>query len=346
MKLKALLSNGLWLIWGVCAFTLAFSAAVYLHENAAQWELPVAAGSFAVAALLFLALLRVPKRVRWLAGGLGFGFLSVSMAVAIFHGLQALVTAIYLLVVLAFVIALARWQTRVWKLIFPLPAVPAAELPRDTYAMLARSALADERTALVIYPSRGKLIRTLCLSIVALVVILGGTMILAVGLLGRPDLLRMLVISAIALLVMLSLYVEGSMLYRIVSKKPSLVVTASGIVDNATLHATGMGFIPWDEITGMMDVGHRQQRSLMVMVANPRAVRARQGFVKRLLLFAFTQGQPSPVKIWAYMLPEAPDEVLTRIQRQIEAITAHDPNSPARHLIPAGPSLLIRDDDE
>lgn len=345
MKLKALLSNGLWLIWVVCAFTLAFSAAVYLHENAAQWELPVAAGSFAVAALLFLALLRVPKRVRWLAGGLGFGFLSVSMAVAIFHGLQALVTAIYLLVVLAFVIASARWRTRVWKLIFPLPAVPAAELPRDTYAMLARSALADERTALVIYPSRGKLIRTLCLSIVALVVILG-TMILAVSLLGRRGPQLMLVISAIALLVVLGLYVEGSMLYRIVSKKPSLVVTAGGIVDNATLHATGTGFIRWDEITGMMDIGYRQQRSLMVMVANPRAVRARQGFVKRLLLFAFTQGQPSPVKIWAYMLPEAPDEVLTRIQRQIEAITAHDPNSPARHLISAGSSLLIRDDDE
>jgi hypothetical protein len=96
-------------------------------------------------------------------------------------------------------------------------------------------------------------------------------------------------------------------------RKPGLVLTAAGLVDNSS--AVAAGFIPWSEITGLGLFQFRRQRMLIVHVADPEKYIARGNALKRMLNRANTGMVGSPIAISSNALRIPFHE----LQREMEA---------------------------
>ena len=83
-------------------------------------------------------------------------------------------------------------------------------------------------------------------------------------------------------------------------KKPALVFSSSGIVDNASDVAAG--FIPWSEIMGAKVLEIQQQKTLVISVRDPQKYIDRSGAMKRALNQSSYKMLGSPVAISASTL--------------------------------------------
>lgn len=70
--------------------------------------------------------------------------------------------------------------------------------------------------------------------------------------------------------------------FRLVVRKPALVVSDEGILDNAS--AVGAGLIRWDEVKDIRATSFGAERMLVIVPKDEAAILARQNLVKRLVM--------------------------------------------------------------
>jgi len=107
------------------------------------------------------------------------------------------------------------------------------------------------------------------------------------------------------------------LLYRLVTRRPSLVIGHDGIVDHAT--ATSVGTVGWEEIA---EVGLRDfagQRMIVIAVRDEEALLARQNPVNAVLMRVNKGLNGSMVNIPHTALEVSVEEALAHIERFREA---------------------------
>ena len=114
--------------------------------------------------------------------------------------------------------------------------------------------------------------------------------------LNSPMYVRGLGLLAIVLFGLLAIF----FFRKLFDKKPGLVFTNSGIVDNAS--AVSAGFIPWSEVIGSRIFEMPQQKMLIIMVSDPEKYVDRGNAVKRKLNQANHNMCGSPIAISANAL--------------------------------------------
>ena len=87
---------------------------------------------------------------------------------------------------------------------------------------------------------------------------------------------------------------------KLFDKKPGLIFSNSGIVDNAS--AAAAGFIPWSEVIGADIFEMQQQKMLIIHVSDPQKYVDRGNAVKRKLNQANYKMCGSPIAISANAL--------------------------------------------
>jgi hypothetical protein len=87
---------------------------------------------------------------------------------------------------------------------------------------------------------------------------------------------------------------------KLFDKEPGLVLTNSGIVDNAS--AVSAGFIPWSEVIGSEIFEMQRQKMLIIMVKDPEKYIDRGNAVQRTLNKANYNMCGSPITISANVL--------------------------------------------
>ena len=114
--------------------------------------------------------------------------------------------------------------------------------------------------------------------------------------LNNPMYVRALALLSIVLFGLLALF----FFRKLFDKKPGLVFTNAGIVDNAS--AVSAGFIPWSEVIGARIFEIPQQKMLIIMVREPEKYVDQGNAVKRKLNQANHQMCGSPIAISANAL--------------------------------------------
>jgi hypothetical protein len=102
-------------------------------------------------------------------------------------------------------------------------------------------------------------------------------------------------------------------LSRLLSRKPALVIDASGITDNGSLVAAG--FIPWSDFAdaGIASVG--KTRFLGIRLRDPDAYLARSNALKRFLVQINMQLCGYPCNIPVTTLPCTVEELLATVKQ-------------------------------
>jgi hypothetical protein len=103
------------------------------------------------------------------------------------------------------------------------------------------------------------------------------------------------------------------LLYRLVARRPSLVLGHEGIVDHAT--ATSAGAIGWDEIAEVSLRSFGAQQMIVITVRDEGALLARQNPVKAALMRANRGLAGSLVNIPQSALDVSDEEALAQIER-------------------------------
>lgn len=102
-------------------------------------------------------------------------------------------------------------------------------------------------------------------------------------------------------------------LYRLVVRKPALVVSAEGIYDNAS--ALSAGQLRWEEIELVCPYSFGSQRMLGITLKDEQAVLARQNFLKRLLMRVNKNLAGYLINLPQSSLPMTADELMPEINR-------------------------------
>lgn len=103
-------------------------------------------------------------------------------------------------------------------------------------------------------------------------------------------------------------------LYRLLSPKPSVVITREGIFDNAT--AVGAGMLKWEEIAEIYPYDFMGQRALGIVPRDAEVVMSRQPFIKRTLAKVSRGLVGAPFSIPQNTLPMSVDELLKKIEER------------------------------
>lgn len=103
-------------------------------------------------------------------------------------------------------------------------------------------------------------------------------------------------------------------LYRLLSPKPSVVISLEGILDNAS--AVGAGMIRWEEIAEIYPYDFMGQRMLGIVPTDAETVIARQPFHKRILAKMNMGLVEAPFNIPQSTLPISVDELLIKIEER------------------------------
>lgn len=101
-------------------------------------------------------------------------------------------------------------------------------------------------------------------------------------------------------------------LYRLLSPKPSVVISREGIFDNAS--AAGAGLLKWEEIANIFPYDFMGQRMLGIVPRDAEAVMARQPPFKRLLAKMNRGLVQAPFNIPQSSLSVSVDELLREIE--------------------------------
>lgn len=103
------------------------------------------------------------------------------------------------------------------------------------------------------------------------------------------------------------------LLYRLVVRKPALVVSAEGIYDNAS--ALSAGQLRWEEIELVCPYSFGSQRMLGITLKEEQAVLARQNSLKRPLMRVNKHLAGYPINLPQNSLPMTVDELMPDINR-------------------------------
>lgn len=114
-------------------------------------------------------------------------------------------------------------------------------------------------------------------------------------------------------------------IYRVLVRKPSVVVTDDGILDRCSLIAGGLGLIRWHEIAAIYPFEWKEGASFLVVEpADPPAVRGRRGPLARLFLRAITLNLSTDIGLPQWLCSMKSHELWTLIQdRYFDALTAN-----------------------
>jgi len=158
---------------------------------------------------------------------------------------------------------------------------------------------------LVVYPRRWKLALLAC---GALAFVLAGLVIgYAAG--WRPSVLTVVATyAAVPFFGYCFLY----LLYRLAVRTPSLVVSAEGILDNAT--ALGAGMVRWEEVREVRATSFGTRRMVVIVPKDEAAILARQNPAKRLLMRANKRLANYVIGIPEDTLPMTREELLDEIK--------------------------------
>lgn len=149
---------------------------------------------------------------------------------------------------------------------------------------------------MVIYPSRLKLLKLLLLDAV-----FGLAAALLMFLWWSGEIRTILAPFFETLGVLGALLVAPFLLYRLVVRRPALVVGAEGILDDASMLSAG--FIRWDEIEEIAVHTFGGQTFLGVMPKDAEDVLARQSSIKRGLMRANMSLGAPPINVPQSVLP-------------------------------------------
>ena len=161
---------------------------------------------------------------------------------------------------------------------------------------------------IVVYPSKSKL---LGIALAALIFAAAG---LWTGIQGKEiGLSGLLIFVAAYLGVPFFLGCMVYAIYRVAVPRPSVIINAQGIYDNATL--TGAGMIQWEEIAKIIHYQYMGQQFLGIIPADIQAVITRQPFLKRMVMRRSMGMVQAPFNIPQNILPMTAEELLARIRR-------------------------------
>lgn len=300
----------MWAI-GLLAYVTTFPAAVYVHENVRVWEGPAVFVSFVLGVLPILWYWRT-KRFGWVAGALSTILLLFSFTAALFHGWQAQASALILVATVVFLVvffvSMARLTQRVESLMREVGEEP------DGDPMFRREPLfRDDGQRITVYPRRRRLF----------VMGIGQAAILAgfgwgLTFVGADNVgLRI----ALGLCACLMVAIFLATLYRLVIRRPSLVVGPNGLLDSGTLLWSGVGLIRWDEVLAAVPTtrssGWVKQRFLGILVTDLPRIRKRLPLLKRLALRNTYSGM-SQLLITQALLETPVDDLAEQIGRYME----------------------------
>jgi len=191
--------------------------------------------------------------------------------------------------------------------------------------------MTGENERIVVYPDRVRLIKYMLLYL------------LVIGLMGFCDIVVLnpvlppytlthpgttvpgaLFSVVISVLVLLCAIFLGALLlftlYRVMVRKPSIVVTEDGILDDCSLIVGGMGLLRWNEINAIMPVTYRKGTAfVLVFPYNARAIQARRGPLARLFLRGLHVFQPQAISMPEWLLSISVDDFCERIKNAYPA---------------------------
>lgn len=292
----------------VLVIVVAFPAAVYVHENALQWEAAAIFVSLGLGLAPALWYLRT-KRHGWLVSiGLGL-LLGFSFMSALFHGWkdQALIVVYTGMgVVFVYMVVMDR---RLTHRLESAMREEANEDARNRGPVLFR----DDGERITVYPNRRRLLLQCAVQALFLAIIAGVLVFVAID--------NLLLLWALRLLAGLMAAVFLASLYRLVVWQPTLVVGPDGLFDHGSLIATGLGLIRWDDIMGVTayatSTGRVTQHYLSILVGDARAIRRNQPLWKRIAL-RFTTSSWLGFDIWQGLLSVPANELAGQIRRYVE----------------------------
>lgn len=200
------------------------------------------------------------------------------------------------------------------------------------------------RHQIVVYPRRGRLLRYALLYVVAFVVFglfvywsmignypqtnnpLGDwpfALAASLGIVGRIAVGTFSLALALLLAVIL-----GCTVYRILIRKPSVIVDADGVTDGCSLIAGGVGLIRWDEIEIIMvHTYNKRTRFVCVMPrdADDFLRRRQRSPLIRLFRRSLTISLPRGINLPEWLFSEPADELLRETKwRYQQVLRAHN----------------------
>jgi hypothetical protein len=279
----------------VCTPTVA--AVIYFHVHAARWE-PAAIFSSLVPGVALTLLCFRGGRLAWLKGIVGGMFLLFSLGLAVLHGwkVQAEVVvgvgAVLWFVGVLILMARVRWRFRK-----TMGAVNAAM--QDDPLVRSHALFRDDGERIVVYPNwRWLLVQCA----VQALLLAGFVSVLAFAPIRNPFVWWALGIVTFVLMTMFL-----AVLYRLLIRRPTLIVGPDGILDNGSLLATGRGLLRWDEILSAIPQATKSSgivtnRYLLIVVPSGRAIRKRQPLWKWLLMVLLVQVSPFRLTVWQGLL--------------------------------------------
>jgi len=304
------------LLWasGILASALGFAAAIYVHENWPALEAPAAF----ICLILSLAVGVIALRARGslaqtIAGWASIVCLGVSISFAIIHGWADAVRIVYAVAALAFflgVIWFVRQSAR--RLYAGMGTSIASALGEPS----EQAILADAAEPYILYPAKGKIARRLII-LLMVAAIFGAVFVWALALEdgAMPALVSrfLAVFCGIAGLLLI---------YRLISRKPALVLTHLGLIDGASALPGGVGPVWWDAVASVSIYTtpkgflRPRYRYLEITPMDAGSVLRRQPPMRRFLLPLFS---PIPftwldIRIPAWMLEPALEAVLEQTE--------------------------------
>ncbi len=304
--------------------SMAFMAAVYVHEHVRQWEAPAVFVSLGLGMLPAVWYFRT-KRFEWLAGIVSVVLLGFSLMSAFLHGWKdqaQVVIGIAGCVFFAVVVILTfRIRRRVTS------TLRALDEEMNGVAPFRRDVLfRDDGERITVYPSWRRLLPQ-CGLMVCFLAIFGGIFVaffadITNGHRHTRDVTELIVMLVVGFLEGVLVVVFVAMLYRLAIRRPTLVIGPDGISDHGSLYGTGVGLLRWHEIVSVAPYANSSsrvaQRYLDIVVTDAAAVRRRQPLWKRIPL-RLIKLSPWSIGIWQGLLSVPVDDLAGQIDNYVKA---------------------------
>ena len=133
-------------------------------------------------------------------------------------------------------------------------------------------------------------------------------------------------VFALALALLLAVILVCT-IYRILIRKPSVIVDSDGITDGCSLIAGGLGLIRWDEIQVIMvNVHNRRAKFLCVMPRDATAFLSLKQNAPLIRLFrrSITFSLPRGINLPEWLFSGSVDDLVAEIERRYQqALHAH-----------------------